>query len=1023
LFALFLRAGGGTACACALAAAFFCAAPLAAAGKSDPALTEADGLIQDKRYGEAILILKKFAEKDNERFDAAETRIHAIFQQKNAYYALINELVDTLEDAPDQFEKIVAVTGVLKKMDIPQTDSERYFIDNIDYIALLALKRRQIDDILKEGRALLDKDDFTAAALKYESGFAIFEKEMKEASLGEAIVKGAAENRTKAALAADVVAEAAAPAASFHSALNAASPVTEAPGRLRAAAHALEDLLPELDGLIRAKANLVDAAAFFSGVRSGAEAAVKKSEQIGLFFFPTSALLIRGRPGEGGSEGILGAADALWKSIVRPFDDAYAGEAERLWKEAHAEAEREAGSRPTVKAARDFIAGPLVLAAKSALFSEAGRKPEDPAPHLIDANILRFRAMDDTLAAFDDIIGTRAYSGLQRNTRSAAVLASWKEGKIGDQSAFTEIQKDRATIQSLARTLEKDIETIDSGIAECQTRSAGAAGPDDAEPIARALNHLAAAKRLLESAGEEVFAGALDSALDLYAIANAGLEARLRSLEKDYTQTVPLMEGMEIKTEQGQEVLAHYPREANRVYNSMEDALTDSAQFAEVVYDELQKEPSRLGEYGTFRSVGDQTISLVAKVRALNDDAGNARTLSRDRYQRAESLWRSGERALEEARTALQRGGAGGARAQLDAAVSGLSESLELQENSAIRTLWTNRLEPLAAEIARLEYEEAVKEIREYINNARTRYFNGEAERAEEILVRAETRWAAVRPEPNEEITHWLTIVRGAIALREGTVIPITAPLYPQMSQLLNNAQKEYNDGAALLAARKRAEARSKMEGAQEKTREVRLLYPLNQEARLLELKIEQLLDPAQFESSFRARYNEAASGALKGSMEAYIELENLFQLRPNHPGMRATVAEAQYALGLKMRPVVKSASERAAELASSARRILVAGDPARYAEALSLARRALILDPGNSVAAQTADRLQISQSADAVLVADTAGEQDYFRAVREFQQGNGILAMSIVERLLQNPANRNNVRINALRRRIQSSL
>jgi hypothetical protein len=483
------------------------------------------------------------------------------------------------------------------------------------------------------------------------------------------------------------------------------------------------------------------------------------------------------------------------------------------------------------------------------------------------------------------------------------------------------------------------------------------------------------------------------------------------------------MEGFEITTEQGHDVLAHYPREANRIYISMEDRLKESVTFADTVSAGIENEPERFEESLVYRRVESQALAYIDKIKNINAESLSGRELSRDRYLRAESLRQNAERQLDEARTAIRRNDAVAARQRIDESVVRLTESLDLQENPDIRRLWTTQLEPLAAEISRIEYADAVKLVREYINTARQQYFAGDFEQAEQSLVRAENRWAGIRSEPNEEVVYWLTIVRGALSLREGTAIPVTAPLYPQMSQLLNDAQKDYNDGASLLRSNRRQEGLVRFESAREKTRQVRMIFPLNQEAGILELKIDQVIDPASFEQSFRRRYAEAVAGANTGSIESYIELENLSKINSRYPGMQAALNEAAYDVGLKMRPVEKTASEQATELASSAQRILASNIRSQFEEALELVRRAQQLDPANTLAGLVMDNIQVAIGSAGSFVSDTASEQDYFRAVREFQQGNGILAMSIVERLLQNPANRGNVRINELRRRIAATL
>jgi hypothetical protein len=67
-------------------------------------------------------------------------------------------------------------------------------------------------------------------------------------------------------------------------------------------------------------------------------------------------------------------------------------------------------------------------------------------------------------------------------------------------------------------------------------------------------------------------------------------------------------------------------------------------------------------------------------------------------------------------------------------------------------------------------------------------------------------------------------------------------------------------------------------------------------------------------------------------------------------------------------------------------------------------------------------DRLQTRMGGGGASL-NTASEAECQRAVQELQQGRPLVALSIVEQLLQNPQNQHSVRILELKRRIQSVL
>jgi hypothetical protein len=247
--------------------------------------------------------------------------------------------------------------------------------------------------------------------------------------------------------------------------------------------------------------------------------------------------------------------------------------------------------------------------------------------------------------------------------------------------------------------------------------------------------------------------------------------------------------------------------------------------------------------------------------------------------------------------------------------------------------------------------------------------------------------------------------------------------LYPEVSQLLNDAQRNYNDGVSLIKFDSRDSGMQKFAIAREKTREVKLMFPVNQEAGMLELKINQVIDPNAFEETFRQRFITAVAGAKRGSMESYIDLENLSSINPKYSGIQAALAEAKYDVGLMPRPIDTKIINNSNDLARRAQQLLAGNVRSQYAGVLDLVNQALQLNPNNALAMQIKDRVQLAIGSGNVVVSDQATEQEYLRAVREFQQGNNILALSIVRRLLQNQNNKNDERINALYKRISATM
>ena len=382
---------------------------------------------------------------------------------------------------------------------------------------------------------------------------------------------------------------------------------------------------------------------------------------------------------------------------------------------------------------------------------------------------------------------------------------------------------------------------------------------------------------------------------------------------------------------------------------------------------------------------------------------------------------------MQEARSALSQGNFERARDRVLRAGERYDAALAIQETADTRKARDTDLVALGAEINRLENQTVVREVRPLVTQAREAYEAGTLEVAEQTLVRALSLWRRTNVEDDSELTYWLTVVRSALSLRAGRVIPVTAPLYAEMSQLLSDAKKLYDDGAALLRGGKRAEGLAKFDEARRKTREVKLVFPVNEDANLLELRIDQVTNPDAFNADFQRRLSEAVAGAKKKDVSSFAKLQNLAEINPGYPGIKGMVVQAEIDLGYRPPPPDNRALTRAAELVASARAIIDRNDRTRFPAALAQLNQALVLNPANSQASALKDRLQTSPGGGsggggAPLVLSSAAEREYQRAVRELQQGNTLVAMTIVQELLQDPRNRT-TRLQDLQRRIQSYL
>jgi hypothetical protein len=243
------------------------------------------------------------------------------------------------------------------------------------------------------------------------------------------------------------------------------------------------------------------------------------------------------------------------------------------------------------------------------------------------------------------------------------------------------------------------------------------------------------------------------------------------------------------------------------------------------------------------------------------------------------------------------------------------------------------------------------------------------------------------------------------------------------MSQLLSEARKNFDEGVRLINAGDRRSGIVRFEEARRQTREVRLMFPVNQEAGILELQMDYYTDPAGFNSTFEQRLRAAINGTRQRSIESFTDLQNLAAINPRYPGLRGILLQAEIDMGYRPPPPNQANITRSRELTQSVNSILERNITTQFEIALAQINEAITLNPDSQETARVRDRLLNRMGSPGALVLNSQDEADFQRAVRELQSGNNLVALSLVERLLQNPRNQNITKLIELQRRIQSVL
>ncbi|MDR2109832.1 MAG: hypothetical protein LBP32_00840, partial [Spirochaetaceae bacterium] len=640
---------------------------------------------------------------------------------------------------------------------------------------------------------------------------------------------------------------------------------------------------------------------------------------------------------------------------------------------------------------------------------------DEPVPEEKAGDYLKFESMRRAAGYIMDAenLGER-YSLLAAG--SAGSVEAWRLNRIDAGTAI----RDEAALREGLRSLDLEVIRLLEAVS-----GEGAVFRDyrDTVPgIGEYTDYMANARSIVEGLHGDILAQENQAAARQYTIANGELEERLNRRRSEFTEGNSLIEGVERILESTGAYIAKYPLEGLAVLSRMEGEITADIESGGVLLDQYREEDPGVISTPELGALRDDAQSMVDQLLDLQAQGLALAALARTQADQAEALRLDGDRLFMEASDALARNNFEIARDRLLRSGERYDASLAIEDSASLRAERDARLPRLGAEITRLENELIIREVRQLVTNARTTYFAGNFEDAEEMLVRAQNRWLVTNAENNPEVVYWLTVVRGALALRSGRTIHPTAPLYPEMSQLLSEAKKNYDEGVLLINADRRAEGLVKFAEARQKIQEVKLMFPVNEEAGILELRMDQVTDPASFNASFRQRLDTAIAGTERRSQEAFADLQNLAAINPRYPGIRAILDRAEIAMGIRPPPPDPGDLAQSSALVSAAQAIINSNIRAQFPVALEQLNRALELNPNNALAMSEKDRVQTMLGGEGTIVLNSAAEGEYKRAVLELQQGNTIVAMAIVQQLLQDPRNRT-TRILELQRRIESLL
>ncbi len=384
-----------------------------------------------------------------------------------------------------------------------------------------------------------------------------------------------------------------------------------------------------------------------------------------------------------------------------------------------------------------------------------------------------------------------------------------------------------------------------------------------------------------------------------------------------------------------------------------------------------------------------------------------------------------GELRFSEAQVSLEKNDFDMARKKLQDSLKKFDESLKYQDDYELRLDCDSKLYELGIKIAKLENEIVVKEVRELKNKAKDAYFNGRFEDAQKYLNQAKSRWSVTNEIPDEEIVMLSNFVNSAISMKTGRDIPVSAPQYPEMSQLLNLAYAYFEEGSELIKKGKRNEGITKLDIAVENVQKLQLVYPLNQEAAILTLRINQLKDSKKFEREFSQKINAAKLMCEnpKTRKEGYANLLDYYEIQPDYKGLKELIYKVEIDIGIRQKKADNSGVKKANQLLSEAKKIYSSAkdDEEKLKQALAKVDESLSLVMDNEEAVKLKDEITTKIGGTVITVLSTEDERLYQLAVQRLQSNNVIEANLILEKILQKKGNASLQKIKDLKNKIDA--
>ena len=963
-------------------------------------LNEIDVLIKDTNYDKALVELNKFIIAYPNSFDSAQMRIRKIMKARNSYSNLADKLFGVILENPDDNDSIFNLTQQLKILERHPSDVRLKFFKDIEVAAEFNYYRVQFNKVQEESSKLASEGKFVDSVLKSRSGFYMYKdsfleefKDTKTLTEVEEHIKSIDLQLEQYKLLQDKLKLA---KDSYIAAVKNKN-YTEVSNCQKK----VESIFTEFANI---RNSIVKSGLFFE--ETFTKIKKQNKDATDASFLPFIMRFTFGQK-DFKYSGIIGGMDCQFDNYISQMKkendnllELFCSNYAKEYKKNIFRNDRILPSDKNLSNAIFISDSSIAINNLYSLLNVEGK--------LINPFYLSYPSYSNSLQNFKNVCENSI-----NLIKKGKVLCEYK-----DALALIEIPQNPHKVVVAENVYPKKIKELLSKSVELNSYNISISKKDETK-----LKFVNQAKETLISLNKEVDLTLNEFIISLWKNSATYYSLCADGFVNDYTAekntTINLLNGIFNEETQRTEI---FPQEAFNKSESKSSLQKNIKVAKDVLKKSLDELKSPFAE-----NYSKETKNIQNSIVLLDSLSSELLTISsqaREKKILATKARNEGDLRYNQAIKALKSEDFETARKRLQEALTKYNESLSYQESKSFRTDSDKKISSLGQEILQKENEIVVRDVRKLKMNARKEYYSGNFETAYNLLTQAKARWAVTNVEEDNEIVSFMAIVERARKMTTGRKLQKSDPLHTEMSQILSIANQYYNQGERLINKGKREEGIAYLEESMKKISELRIVYPQNDAAAHLTLKIQRLQNPEEFNKQFPKRVEAAKAEYNKPEkrFDAYTELSILYEMNPTFPGLEKMLYNMKIDLGLVPKPVDRTNINKSVKLTKDATNIVNSAGKNEVAlkDALALVNQALELYPENEDAMVLKDRIQISIGGKAVVVLSSEDEYKYQEAVQKMNINDTTGAISIVNQLLKKPENRRSSKILDLMKQLE---